>query len=180
MSGEPEDCQRCHGSEVICESDPALCPYEDEPPLAVRVLNLHGVALAAATELARKFAGVVFASGRRTVREQARAMAANAAADVDFVRSTYVNSLAARRCQAWVDMHLTAKQDQIAEAFERILCDLPDSELAHLTRHVSGDAFDVVPSTAAVRAFLVELADRHGGKFLDHEGKLLRWHWEAK
>lgn len=183
MSDDTKDCPRCHGVDLLCDD---LCPLEDEdPPLAVApLLGLTDSALEVAIRLVARFPGVEIVSGKRTVREQAHSMAANVVKDPDFVRDTYALSLASRRCQAWVDRNVNAKLDKIAEAFERILCDLPDDELRHLTRHITGEAFDVMPPKDLklrndVKVFLADAAREHGGRFLDHEGKLDRLHWQA-
>ncbi len=181
MSGDyPDDCPRCHGVPLLCDD---LCPYEDEEaPLAVAVLGLVGDALLAARQLYELFPDVEFTSGRRTVRAQAHAMAENIAADATFITKTYHQPLclAARRCQTWFEQNSGAKVDQIATAFERILCSLSDDELAKLTVHPTGRAIDVRPGIQAVKEAMQVLAMKYGGKFLDHEGKLDRWHLEFK
>ena len=54
-----------------------------------------------------------------------------------------------------------------------------DSELRKLSKHLSGDAFDVQPVTANANQIIADmnaLADSLGGKFLSKEGGLVRWH----
>jgi hypothetical protein len=64
-----------------------------------------------------------------------------------------------------------------------ILAGFTDTTLASLSRHLSGYAFDVLPlvghqGEARVK-LLHSMATFYGGKFLEHEGGLVRWHWEA-
>ena len=145
------------------------------------MMGLTGTALLAAQELVRVCPDAEIISGRRTVREQARAMAKNAFHDHDWIEDTYRSPLclAARRLVSWLKMHKNATLDQIDDAFERILCALPDDELEQLTSHLGGCAFDV-RADEAVKPFCEAVAKKYGGEFLDHEGRLIRYHLEFK
>ena len=52
-----------------------------------------------------------------------------------------------------------------------------DVELRGLSKHLSGDAFDVQPVTANADAIKADIRSLEGlDKFLDKEGGLIRWH----
>lgn len=150
----------------------------------VSQLGLRGVALQAAWEFSKRYPGTVFTSGRRSVTDQARAMASNAAVNRKWIEQTYKKPLcaAAKACQAWVDANPIAKtKEQIAAGLEAVLKTFSDAELAKLSCHLSGDAFDVEPDGMTEKdEYLNELATKHGGKFLDKEGGLKRRHWQAR
>lgn len=56
------------------------------------------------------------------------------------------------------------------------------SELAALSLHLSGDAFDAQPDKARpeIAKWLHAEAIARGGKFIENEGGLWRWHWQAR
>lgn len=147
------------------------------------MMGLTGKALKAATELLAKYPDAVITSGRRNVTEQAMAMAKNIVADRKFIVKTYVTCKAALACQQWIDEHPTAEQREIQIGIGALLRELPSSELGKLSKHLGGLAFDIQPVDgtpgALIRAELVALAKKYGGKFLDHEGSLVRWHWQC-
>lgn len=152
--------------------------------LELSQLNITGKALAAATQYSLVYPGAVYTSGRRTIDEQAWAMASNIIRNHKWVEQTYVHSAPALACQQWVD---TATQPliekQIASALTWILAGFEDTSLASLSLHLSGNAFDVLPLAgpqgAASIALLQSMARIYSGKFLQREGGLIRWHWEA-
>ncbi len=146
------------------------------------MMGLIGNALAAANTLRGKFPNAVFTSGLRTVAEQARAMAANVAADRHWIKDTYIPSKASGACQDWVFEHPSAQLLDIEIAITSILHGFTPDELAKLSKHLSGQAFDVLPIAGRVglpiKNELRALAAKYGGKFLEHEGSLSRWHWQ--
>lgn len=73
--------------------------------LSIAHLDLCGRAHLAAVELQRMVPDVVFASGRRTLDEQAHAMAVHVAMSRTWIAATYRPSAASVACQAWVDAH---------------------------------------------------------------------------
>jgi hypothetical protein len=126
-----------------------------------------------ALQLRHAAPGVVFTSGRRTVAEQAHAMATNVAVKRHFIQQTYVDSPAIRQLQHWVDSHPEARSvSEIAAGLEKVMNSLSDEERLHISKHLTGRAFDVKPHSvpeASIRAL-------DPVKFLTHEAGLERWH----
>jgi hypothetical protein len=143
--------------------------------MTIEELNLEPAAKKAATILLEKFPQLKFTSGRRSVFQQAHAMAGNVVKKRDWIGKTY---LAAGKLQKWVDNHPEAKTvDAITAGLEKTMNDMPKAELLKISRHLVGKAFDVRPVTAnakAIKAFIKTLPGLH--KFLDKEGGLSRWH----
>ena len=68
---------------------------------------------------------------------------------------------------------------EIAAGLLSVLNSLSNAELGQLSRHLSGDAFDIQPSEPDndnVKATIKSLAGLRN--FFDHEGGLVRWHAE--
>lgn len=147
------------------------------------MMGLTGNALKAATELILKHPDAVITSGRRNVTEQAMAMAKNIIADRRFIVKTYVASKISMACQQWVDEHPTASQREVQVGIGALLRTFSSNDLAKLSKHLGGMAFDVRPEDGTVgeliRAELVSLAKKYNGTFLDHEGSLKRWHFQC-
>lgn len=147
------------------------------------MMGLRGVALEVATHILSRFPRAKLTSGRRDVHDQATAMATNTMKDKTFIRSTYRPSKASELCAAWVEKRTTLNFMDTARAFNVILSHLPDAELAKLSKHLSGDAFDIQPIDGpdgdAIKAALYDAAKTHKGKFLEREGNLVRWHWQG-
>ena len=147
---------------------------------AIEALDLAPVAKAAAYALKRLHPDVVFTSGRRDKVAQARAMAQNVVGNRKWIARTYVAHEASAACQKWVDDHpeaTTAKQ--IQKGLESVFAKLTVAQLGRLSRHLSGEAFDVQPVTDAARARAIKSSLRtlEGlDKFLEKEGGLVRWH----
>lgn len=147
-------------------------------PLIDKLL-LAAIAQNAAYTLKRLHPSVVFTSGRRTRAEQAHAMATNVMHNRVWIAQTYSDSLPSRACQRWVDLHPTADITFMTEGLTAVLNNYDDAALVRLSRHLSGEAFDVkpVPSDLSILASMRTLPGT--GKVLDHEGGLVRWHWQA-
>lgn len=147
---------------------------------AIEMLDLAPVAKAAAYELKRLHPTVVFTSGRRDKGAQARAMASNIVRNRQWVVQTYSNTEARAACQQWVDDHPeAATQNAIQAGLESVFDSLTDEQLGKLSKHLSGEAFDVQPvdDEAKARAIKSSIEGLKGlGKFLDKEGGLVRWH----
>jgi len=155
--------------------------HPDQPPdPAIEALNLAPAARAAAYALKRLHPGVVFTSGRRDKVGQARAMASNVVENRKWIEQTYKASEARTACQRWVDSHPAATtQAQIQEGLVSVFNSLSADQLGNLSKHLSGNAFDVQPvdqNAAAVQASIRGLPGL--ALFLDHEGGLKRWHAE--
>jgi hypothetical protein len=147
---------------------------------AIEALNLSDTAKNTAYQLKAQFPSVIFTSGRRDKASQASAMASNVVLNRNWIKQTYIDSDAIRACQAWVDSNPGATtRAQIAAGLTGVLQGLTDEQLSHVSKHLSGDAFDVQPVTDnadAIQQMLRDLTQQAGGKFLNQEGGLLRWH----
>jgi hypothetical protein len=161
----------------------AAGPATSSTPLTdpeIEALNLSAVAKKAAYELKKKHPSVHFTSGRRDKQEQAHAMATNVVLNRNWIKETYVQSAARNACQKWVDENKDANTtDKIAAGLKKVLDGLSDAELALLSKHLSGDAFDVQPvvkDADKIKSTLRSLTRAHSGTFLEKEGGLVRWH----
>lgn len=143
--------------------------------MTIAELQLEPVAKNAATVLQSKHPQIEFTSGRRSIFQQAHAMARNVAANRKWIGQTY---LAGAKLQRWVDKHPEAKTvDAITAGLEQTMKTMPEGELLKISRHLTGKAFDVRPvaaNAAAIKADILRLPGLH--KFLDKEGGLVRWH----
>jgi hypothetical protein len=147
-------------------------------------LDLAPAAKAAAYELKRLHPGVVFTSGRRDKTGQAGAMASNVVRNRQWIGQTYKISEARAVCQKWVDDHPAAiMQAQIRDGLLSVLNGLTDDQLGRLSRHLSGNAFDVQPIDTKPEADAIKTSIRGLSGlelFLDKEGGLERWHAEFR
>lgn len=145
----------------------------------IDALNLAPVARAAAVALRAKFPTVKFTSGRRAVADQARAMSQNLVKNRKWIAQTYVSTPESQALQAEVDKfgpHATA--EAIAHALEALMEDWTDAQKGRVSKHFSGEAFDVQPVPGqqgeAIKAAIRKLPGLT--KFLESEGGLVRWH----
>jgi hypothetical protein len=147
--------------------------------MTIEEMNLEPVAKNAATILQNKHPQLKFTSGRRTIFQQAHAMAGNVVFNRKWIGQTY---LAGAKLQQWVDKHPEAKTvDAITAGLEQTMKTMPEAELLKISRHLTGRAFDVKPVTAnaaAIKADILKLPGLH--KFLEKEGGLVRWHAQFK
>lgn len=143
--------------------------------MTIEEMNLEPVAKNAATILLSKHPELKFTSGRRTIFQQAHAMAGNVVFNRKWIGQTY---LAGAKLQQWVDKHPEAKTvDTITAGLEQTMKAMPEADLLKISRHLTGKAFDVTPVTAnaaTIKADILKLPGLH--KFLDKEGGLVRWH----
>jgi hypothetical protein len=143
--------------------------------MTIEEMNLEPVAKNAATILQNKYPQLRFTSGRRTIFQQAHAMAGNVIFNRKWIGQTY---LAGAKLQQWVDKHPEAKTvDAITAGLEQTMKAMPEADLLKISRHLTGKAFDVKPVTAnaaAIKADILKLPGLH--KFLEKEGGLIRWH----
>jgi hypothetical protein len=154
---------------------------DDSKPVtdpAIEALDLSDTAKKAAYELKKKHPSVTFTSGRRNKQEQASAMASNVVSNRNWIKETYVQSTARDNCQKWVDDNKDKKtKDEIAAGLKGVLDALTDPQLAQLSKHLSGDAFDVQPVEKDADEIKKTIKGLPGlSKFLDTEGGLVRWH----
>jgi len=142
-------------------------------------LRLTGAADAGARALKKAHPDVVFTSGRREVADQARAMSGNVAVNRRWIGQTYANTPEARALQAWVNAHPEADTaGEIAAGLVGVMAGWTDVQKGRLSKHFSGQAFDVQPVSGprgdAIKATIRALPGLV--KFLDREGGLVRWH----
>lgn len=151
-------------------------------PTAIMRLGLRGNAHKAALELKSQHPDVVFSSGRRTRREQARAMAKNIVlAGRSWIRDTYKSTEISNALQRWVDDNPRARtRTEITEVLVAAMALFKDAELISLSKHFTGDAFDVVPveglSGVQLLNTLRAVVHKYGGKLIEKEGGVRVWH----
>lgn len=164
--------------------------------------GLQGDALTVGRALLKRFPFVVITRGRSSLEEQAAAMAANECTRRDewlekakaaamsgakperhrpWIENTYLDSPPKRALVEWSERHPKAMKGEMAAAFVGIMRTFRDAELGLLTRHLSGEALDVRPMLDQIQVaeWLRAEAVRLGGKFLETEAGLIRWHWQA-
>jgi hypothetical protein len=143
----------------------------------IDALDLSPVAKKAAQQLKKAHPEIVFTSGRRDVAGQAHAMAANivSSGDRKWIEKTYAS---AATLQKWVDDNPNAKTvDEISAGLKGVLDAMSDADRGKVSKHLSGDAFDVQPQTKDADKIKAEMAALPGAtKFLSQEGGLERWH----
>jgi hypothetical protein len=144
----------------------------------IEVLNLRGSALKGAYALKKAHPSVTFTSGRRDKGDQARAMASNVVLNRKWIEETYVSTKVSKACQKWANDNPDMKtQDEIAAGLLSVLEAATDEQLAMLSKHLSGDAFDVQPVETDADAIKKTIRALKGlDKFLEKEGGLVRWH----
>jgi hypothetical protein len=144
----------------------------------IEALQLSAVARTAAYALKKAHPSIRFTSGRRNKAEQASAMASNVVKNRTWIEETYIASPLRTRCQEWVNDHPEKQtRAEIAEGLTEVFDAATDAELGRLSKHLSGDAFDVQPVTIDAEAIKKTIRGLPGlGKFLDKEGGLVRWH----
>ncbi len=141
-------------------------------------LDLSPAAKRGALALREAHPELHFVSGRRTLARQARAMARNIveSADRAWIASVY---LAAAPLQAWVDAHPEAVTvEELSAGLEETLLVMSSADQARVSKHLSGDAFDLRPVHGEAEARIRETIRGLPGlvKFIDREGGLERWH----
>lgn len=145
----------------------------------VSSLGLSPVAQKAAEALLKKYPHLEFTSGLRDLDHQGAAMAGNVILNRQWIQETYARSDAAAACQRWVDDNPNAKtKADIAAGLQTTLKEL-GKKAGQISKHLTGDAFDVKPVTkdaAAIKKAIRELPGCR--KFLEREGGLVRWHAE--
>jgi hypothetical protein len=149
-------------------------------PRSIESLNLSPTAKKAAEQLLKKHPhDIVFTSGRRDLAGQAHAMAGNVVKKRGWIEQTYRANDASKACQKWVDDHPEAKtQKEIAAGLLATFKQL-GPKAGQISRHLTGDAFDVEPvkdkdKADAIKKSIKELPGLK--QFLDHEGGLEIWH----
>ena len=105
-------------------------------------------------------------------------MASNVVANRQWIAQTYVPSEGRDLCQKWADENRYQKTlTAIAAGLRGVLDALTDAQLSQLSKHLSGDAFDIQPVVQGADAIKKTISALPGlSKFLDREGGLIRWH----
>ena len=170
------------GSTAPAGTGPAPSPGSGATAAAtdpeIETLDLAPAARKAAYALKQKHPSVKFTSGRRSKADQARAMASNVVLNRKWIEQTYVKGKASQGCQKWVDDNpkKTTAAD-IGAGLLSVMNGLADADLAAFSKHLSGQAFDVLPVEKDADAIKKAIQGLPGlGKFLDKEGGLVRWH----
>jgi hypothetical protein len=147
--------------------------------LSIPDLDLVDYAEAAAEKLQADFSAVVFTSGRRNTQQQADAMSGNVVQNRKWIEQTYVPSPERDELQNWVDSNPNVNTKQlISTGLVSIMIAWSDDKKRSLSRHFSGQAFDVQPVAGAagdsIKTAIKALPNLR--KFLDNEGGLIIWH----
>ena len=149
--------------------------------LSIAQMKLSRIAREGAERLQAECPWVVFTSGRRDLESQARVMAVNTLQNRQWIGQTY---LAAHKLQDWVTANPDAQTvEQVSDGLYGTLLSMSDQELLSVSKHLTGDAFDVRPMTHNGKPTL------YGEKILDvmrslpglhklllKEGGLIIWH----
>jgi hypothetical protein len=156
-------------------SSPSSVPVVDS---AIEDLDLHPIARAGAYLLKSLHPSVVFTSGRRTRDQQANAMAANIVQQPNYVTSTYVQSAVRDACVSWLNNNPNAvSQAAIKAGLTDVFGAFTDDQMAKLSKHLSGRAFDVQPTTVNAQAIKGTISGLPGlTNFMEVEAGLIRWH----
>jgi hypothetical protein len=142
-------------------------------------LGLVDVAKQAADLLLAAHPAVMFTSGRRSVADQARAMAGNVVQNRNYIRDTYADTPQRAQLQKWVDTHPAATNaPAITAGLLSVMSTWTDAQKNSISRHISGQAFDVQPVDGAAGAAIKQTIRGlpHLRKFLEREAGLIRWH----
>jgi len=148
----------------------------------IEALKLNDMPKQAAYDLKAKHPEIVFTSGRRNRADQARAMASNVVRNRRWILQTYRATQVSAACQQWVDQNAAAvSAAAIAAGLQSVLDRFTDAQLTVLSKHLSGDAFDVQPVSENAEQIKADIKALTGlDKFLDKEGGLIRWHAQFK
>jgi len=106
-------------------------------------------------------------------------MAGNVVQKRNWIADTYVASTERDDLQAWVDANpIATTKEAIANGLAGIMSNWTDDQKGRLSRHFSGQAFDVQPVAGStgedIKAAIKSLPNLR--KFLDNEGGLVIWH----
>lgn len=143
-------------------------------------LNLGPSAKAAAEKLVEQFPGdVKFTSGRRSIADQASAMAPNVVKNRKWIEQTYKDTPQRAALQKWVDDNPGATQaPTVAAGLEAVMKGWSEAQQRNFSRHITGDAFDVQPVAGAqgnkIKEAIAKLPKLNWNTFT--EGGLEIWH----
>lgn len=172
-SGHPEESREvCLGHDLE-----KLWPYV---VYSIDDLDLGASAKAAAESLQQQFPNdVKFTSGRRSIAQQAAAMAPNVVNNRNWIQETYPNTPQRAALQKWVDDNPNANTaKEIAAGLEGVMNTWSESQQRSFSRHITGDAFDIQPVTGAqgdkIKQAIAKLPKLQWHTF--KEGGLEIWH----
>ncbi len=140
--------------------------------MTIMDMNLQPDVADKARQLEMLAANVVFTSGRRTVEQQASAMAQNETESPGYVQATYAESDAKEAILAWLAANPGSDLPTMTQGFTDVLNGLTPDQQLKISRHLTGRAFDIQPNSATedqVNSLQPQL-------FLTSEGGLSRWH----
>ena len=145
--------------------------------MTIDELQLEPIADQGARLLLQKHPNLEFTSARRTIAQQAHAMAANIVSlhDRQFIGRTY---LAGANLQQWVDAHPDAiSVDAITAGLLEVMNAMAEVDVLKISRHLTGRAFDVRPVMQNAEAIKADIRALPGlNKFLEKEAGHVRWH----
>src|ERR1044072_3872728 len=132
-------------------------------------LDAAASAKAAAGKLLAAHPGVKFTSGRRNTEDQARAMASNVVNKRKWIEQTYKDTPQRAALQKWVDNNPQAKtQKEIAAGLVSVMSGWSDAQKSKLSRHFSGNAFDVQPVSGAAGTAIKKRSEEHTSELQSH------------
>lgn len=170
------------GGSLECGGE-AVDEWRDFNLITLDALGLEPKTYAIAAELVVECPYVRFTDGLRTLTDQAQRMAQNTVRRRDWIALTYIRSRPVDELIAWVKSHPSATtENALVSGFLPILRHYTTSELRHVSKHLSGEAFDVQPedgvSGEKICSVLRQKALSYGGRFLEKEGGMRIWHFQ--
>jgi hypothetical protein len=158
---------------------------EEKSDPAVDTLDLQPKAKKVANKLKTTYTDISFTSGKRDeTEEQASAMASNVVSNRNWITETYVDKALSKALQTWLDDNPKAKtKDEIAAGLKGVMDGWTEKEKGRLSAHFTGEAFDIQPQDAKaseIKRDAKSWSEAEGGKFLEKEGGLVRWHTEIR
>lgn len=143
-------------------------------------LKLSPVMRRRAEELQSLFPQVVYTSGRRTLHDQALAMATNHIQDKSYIQRTYVHA-----ADILTAIEKNALDHSVDSIYAAIYAVLEEDPSLVKSAHLSGDAVDLVPmetKDGLMTPIGLQVADwikccADTTDFRVREGNLRRWHW---
>lgn len=148
--------------------------------LSIEELHLQGLALQAALMLKERFQNIIFTSGKRTKSDQCRAMASNiiSSGNRQWISDTYAVSTISTALQHWINENSQVVDiEGITNGLLSIMNTFDDTEVSRISKHLTGEAFDIQPVTQDAEEIKEFVRNLPGlTKFLEREGGLVRWH----
>lgn len=145
-------------------------------------LSLAPAAYKGAKLLAAMFPEIVFTSGRRSIEKQARVMAVNSMKNRRFIEQTYLDGDSLQ--QVVNKLPIDCSQATMEANLYNALLSLDAIGLMRVSRHLTGDAFDIqpivdcsgIPSTKGQMVIDYIRRNMAEAKMLLREGGLVIWH----